>query len=738
MAQALTLAAPITRVEIFRDSALVHRRAPLEPFPGPERRLRIAGLPLSLRESSLRVALEPAGGARLAGIRLGLEIEAPSPEEKVEEVEAIRALRQQIALLQARRDQLLKNAQAIQALQPDLPPYPQDPDKPRFAVPDPTPGWLACGEFALEQGRRCLGEAAGLEPQLRELGEQLRVAEERVAGLSRQHLQKLRLHRELALVLSGVGPKPAAILISYQIPGACWYPAYEIRVADSGESAEICLSALVAQATGEDWDGVELHLSTANLARNNDLPELGARRIGRVQAEGGKSAWRPLPGDLSGLFLDFDRHRPSLPGIIPAPDDLAALARPESAPTAPPPASESPVPEAALPTDLIDPSPAADFELEELREVAEEAFIDEELDRAFGAAPPLPPPCVAPAPAAAVMAPAPMQARTAKAEGAILAAKERARGTAVGGRREARPALPPELAPEAGLLDYESLLLPSAEASGRGTLRSRQAFEQLPPDWRQSPLASRLLEAELQRLAQLMIQLKNIRPPQFACPIGESAGHFAYVYRTSLARAIPADGQLHRIPVLQGALPLELFYRTLPLADLAAYRGADIQNSLDLPLLAGPIDVYWGADYLVTGRLATTAPKARLALHLGVEPSLKVARNVRHKESQSGLIGQQTLYEDEIGIEVESHLPKPVRLEVIERLPVTDDERLKISLKEISPPAEEYKQAERGSPVEGGRRWRLEIQPGQKERCLLRYQLELPGKTEIVGGGRRA
>ena len=742
MAQALTLAAPITRVEIFRDGALVHRRAVLETNPGPEHRLRLAGLPLALRESSLRVALEPANACRLAGVRLGLDIEAPPPAEEVAEVEQVRELKRQITLLRIRRDNLQKDVEALKSLSPDLPPYPQDPEKQRFITADPTPGWLACGEFAQAQSLRCLNEAAGLEPQLRDLEEKLRVAEERLALLSRQRQQQLCLHRELDVVLSGPLAKPAALLLSYQIPGACWYPAYEIRVTDSGDSAELSLSALVAQATGEDWDDVAIHLSTANLARGNDLPELAARRIGRSREDAVKSAWRPLPEDLGGLFTDFDRLRPARPGIIPDPAELPALTLGPFSQVESLPAEEAQFPDRTPAGEVIDPSPVEAGDIDMLCETAEEEDTCGQLDQVRYAmpAPPPPPPSVAPASKTApAPPPQPAMAMSAKAEGAAFARKARASDRAkTGARREERPSTPAGLIPEAGLLSYDELLLPPADAPERGALRPRQPFEQLPGAWRRSPRAARLLEAELQRLARLMTGLQNLALPRHVCPVAESAGHFAHVYRTTLARAIPADGQLHRIPVLRAALPLKLFYRTLPLADAAAYRVADIENTLDLPMLAGPIDIYWGADYLVTGRLATAAPRARIDLHLGVEPSIKVARNVRHQESQSGLSNPQTLYEEEISIEVESHLPRSIFLEVIERLPVSGDDRLKICVKEIQPAAEEYKQTERGQPVEGGRRWRVELQPGQKELCLLRYGMELPVKTEIVGGGRRA
>jgi hypothetical protein len=140
----------------------------------------------------------------------------------------------------------------------------------------------------------------------------------------------------------------------------------------------------------------------------------------------------------------------------------------------------------------------------------------------------------------------------------------------------------------------------------------------------------------------------------------------------------------------------------------------------------------------VTSTLPTTAAGAAIDANLGVEPAIKAARNVHHTQREAGLLAGRTIYEEEIAIEVESHQPQPAALEVLERLPITEDRKIEIKVLEETPPAEPYEQKERGHPVRGVRRWRLTLAPASLARCLLRYQVELPAKSELVGGGRRA
>ncbi|MEZ4235840.1 MAG: DUF4139 domain-containing protein [Myxococcota bacterium] len=61
------------------------------------------------------------------------------------------------------------------------------------------------------------------------------------------------------------------------------------------------MRATVVQATGEDWRGVALTLSSAPCERRLDVPELAALRLGTRQPRRA-TGWRPLPADLEALF----------------------------------------------------------------------------------------------------------------------------------------------------------------------------------------------------------------------------------------------------------------------------------------------------------------------------------------------------------------------------------------------------------------------------------------------------
>jgi uncharacterized protein (TIGR02231 family) len=74
------------------------------------------------------------------------------------------------------------------------------------------------------------------------------------------------------------GAASAAVKLSYLLPGATWRPEYDLRFVPDGAAktgpgrVELGVSAVVLQATREDWTNVELVLSTAKPRLGGEAP----------------------------------------------------------------------------------------------------------------------------------------------------------------------------------------------------------------------------------------------------------------------------------------------------------------------------------------------------------------------------------------------------------------------------------------------------------------------------------
>lgn len=66
----------------------------------------------------------------------------------------------------------------------------------------------------------------------------------------------------------------ANLTISYYVSSASWLPAYDIRAKDTASPVLLHYKAQVSQNTGEDWEDVQLVLSTGNPSSGSECPEV--------------------------------------------------------------------------------------------------------------------------------------------------------------------------------------------------------------------------------------------------------------------------------------------------------------------------------------------------------------------------------------------------------------------------------------------------------------------------------
>jgi hypothetical protein len=63
------------------------------------------------------------------------------------------------------------------------------------------------------------------------------------------------------------------------------------------------------------------------------------------------------------------------------------------------------------------------------------------------------------------------------------------------------------------------------------------------------------------------------------------------------------------------------------------------------------------------------------------------------------------------------------------------EEDIEIRLGRASPPWTDYAQDE--EPLEGGKRWRVDLAAGQRATLTAEYAIRISAKNELVGGNRR-
>ncbi|MFH0245540.1 DUF4139 domain-containing protein [Streptomyces sp. HK10] len=368
--------APEAVLESVLESVVVHtvgavclRRARCALPPGlpaaPDTavRVRVEGLPIALDDHSLRgrVVSGPSGlrvtdarPVRAAAPRHDREL--PALRLELEEAE------NRLDRLRERHDRLTAEIGRVAELRA-VPPQPRRGDPPRWA---PVESLLALANFvdgrlALlhERLRAVEAELSGAEHDVGVLVHRLETASSALpagrAGESAAAVLTLERAGDGAPHSGGgeeQGPAEAELEVEYHVPGATWSPVYQLRLdgTDYASGGTLVLRACVAQRTGEDWTGVRLGLSTADLLRPADVPRLRSLRIGRRQEEPAARGWREPPPGLDELFAGYDAAVP--PGPPPGPAPARPGGMPPAASAAPPLlAGAAPAPGAAAEAD---------------------------------------------------------------------------------------------------------------------------------------------------------------------------------------------------------------------------------------------------------------------------------------------------------------------------------------------------------------------------------------------------
>lgn len=686
----------VERVCLHRNGALVVRVG--EAGPGP---VEVVDLPLLHAGDTLRI--RPAAGT-VGAVRETCRLvprgdAAPvAPDDRAAQARAARLAEIEVELAEIEQRAALFSPAADGPLDPSPPPD-----------IDALTGWhdlldarhdaLAARRRALFAERRALTAAAA-------------EAERTRAG----DTAPPRFTRGVAFTLDGVDG-PVRIEVEYFVAAARWVPAYALDL--DGDRARLRFDALVAQASGEDWSGAEIAVSTADLRRQATAPALGSWRIGPVVPPR-RPAFRPLPDGLDALFADYDRHRPAPP----PPTGRPRPAKPASA--APKRRDlDGEMARASLPPPSMAAPPASLGA----------------APQSFGGAPPggfLPPP--APSMASAMADMAEMAEMPKRSRGGAPSAKG-------GGGGGAPP--PPTLEgggarpPDDGLPDrlrYAYTRLAGPDEPGRGRLWPVDATTHLrtlvadhDPDAADAlPRAVAALEAAAARLA-------TAPTPPGTEPLPPDG--FPLVRPATGAHDVPGDGRWHRVPVTTRTAPAAVDFRAVPRESNDIWRYCTVRLDDGEPLPAGPLRIQVDGRYRATGHLRGTGGGEPIEMNLGLEPALRIIdRKVEMMQGDRGLMTQSTRVDHRVTTQIRSGLDHPARLVVYDRLPVRDDpddDRVEIEPLDTRPPAERTDRAPDGARLDGGLRWRLDIPARGLVTVEHGYRITFPAKLELSGGNRR-
>jgi uncharacterized protein (TIGR02231 family) len=190
---------------------------------------------------------------------------------------------------------------------------------------------------------------------------------------------------------------------------------------------------------------------------------------------------------------------------------------------------------------------------------------------------------------------------------------------------------------------------------------------------------------------------------------------------------IPSDAQPHRHRVASRELAGKTEYRTIPRLNPSVFLVSKLPLSGDIPLLPGRVQHFVGPDLVGSSWMVDHAAGEEFPLSFGPDDRLKAERrSIWRKVEQKGK-------DDEIDyrflITLENHLGRDTSIELKDRIPVSGDERITVTLDEKDTTAGFTR-----DPNEPGiLTWALPAPQSAKKEIVLHYRIRAPRGLLLAG-----
>lgn len=187
---------------------------------------------------------------------------------------------------------------------------------------------------------------------------------------------------------------------------------------------------------------------------------------------------------------------------------------------------------------------------------------------------------------------------------------------------------------------------------------------------------------------------------------------------------IPSDGNPYRVPLFSFDSSAKIEYVLMPEIEPQVIKKTEQINTSKYPILAGPIDLISGTEFVGKTSILYIAPNEKFTLGWGADVNMRVQRT-QEKETKTNLITQwqSTIITTKIFL---SNIGQETRqIQITERVPIAELEQVKIKV--ISSKTTNNQKQDKN----GFCHWYLTIQPYSQLEIILVYQIEV--SPEVKG-----
>lgn len=223
-------------------------------------------------------------------------------------------------------------------------------------------------------------------------------------------------------------------------------------------------------------------------------------------------------------------------------------------------------------------------------------------------------------------------------------------------------------------------------------------------------------------IRQIAVESGTTRNPVQASRLRDPSQYLRGLdFRYDLARAenIPSTGTQHRYLLSTETFAGDFYYQLVPAVNDNAYQMLSVENKRFRPILAGPANIFYGADFIGEMELPYTQRDGKIAIPLGVDPRISVERQKTNNIDTVGTFTHSRRNRVSTEITIRNRTPEAVRIVCEEAIPQSTTDRIEVSEPDFSPKANFDKET-------GIASWNESLKPSETLKLDIRYTLDYP------------
>jgi uncharacterized protein (TIGR02231 family) len=275
-AKDISLKSTVSKVTVFSDRALITRSA-RETVPAGIQTILVPHLPTALMDQSLRVSGVSDRAAKITDVKIEQVFLDTIPESRKSDLtKRLNALRLEKNALERKNLLLKSQSEAVDALREN---YTKSLNNPNPNHKAATEEWEKLLQFVERKKTDFADKMESLRLEIEVKQEKIQALEQEIRNTTGG---SGKAEKQVSVTLNVTEGGPIDFEVSYIISGVSWSPSYEARVTSTEKALQLFYYGMVQQTSGENWNNIDLVLSTAQPAISSRIPVINRWSVDEV------------------------------------------------------------------------------------------------------------------------------------------------------------------------------------------------------------------------------------------------------------------------------------------------------------------------------------------------------------------------------------------------------------------------------------------------------------------------